>query len=69
MEVFIDGKKLVKKTKPKSIGIDLLIKIKDSLEHDIEFIISRNESLTEYTIKNEIRQLLFKYGHEHKKRT
>ena len=69
MEVFIDGKKLVKKTKPKSIGIDLLIRIKDSLEHDIEFIISRNEFLTEYTIKNEIRQLLFKYGHEHKKRT
>ena len=40
-----------------------------SLEHDIKFIISRNESLTEYTKKNEISQLLFKYQHGHKERT
>ena len=54
-------------TEPKSIRIDLPVKINESLEHDIKFIVSLNESLTEYTMKSEISQLLFKYGHEHKK--
>ena len=38
-----------------------------SLEHDLKFIISCNETLAEYAIENEIRQLCFKYGHGHKK--
>ena len=69
MGVYIDNNKLVIITQPKSVCVDLPIKINRSLEHDIESIVSRNESLTEYTIKNEIRPLLFKYGYEHKKRT
>ena len=52
-------------TEPKSIRINLPIKINESVENAIEFIVSRNKSLTEYTIKNEIKELLFKYGHEH----
>ena len=69
MRVYNYDNKLVIIMQPKSICINLSIKINISLEHDIKSIVSRNESLTEYTIKNEIRQLLFKYGHEHKRRT
>ena len=67
---FIDNKKLVIIAKPKSIQIDLPIKINKILEHDIKFIVIYNEYLTEYTKKRQdkIRQLLFKYEHEHKKR-
>ena len=54
MGVYIDGKKLVVITEPKPICINLLIKINKSLEHDIEFIVSRNEPVTEYTTKNKI---------------
>ena len=54
MGVYIDGKKLVVITEPKSICINLLIKINESPEHDIEFIVSRNEPVTEYTTKNKI---------------
>ena len=54
MGVYIDGKKLVVITEPKSICINLLIKINKSPEHDIEFIVSRNEPVTEYTTKNKI---------------
>ena len=50
MVIFIDGKNLLIVTKPK-IYIDLLIKINESLEHDIEFIVCCNECLIEYTIK------------------
>ena len=40
--------------------------------HEIDFIIKRNEFSAEHKIKNEIRQLLFKYLHgnhihEHRK--
>ena len=47
----------------------LPIKINKNLEHDTKSIISCNESFAEYAMKNEISQLLFKHGHEHKKRT
>ena len=69
MGVYIDDNKLVILVEPKSIRIDLTIKINKSLKHDIHirFIVSCYKSLTEYTIKNEISQLLFKYGHEHKR--
>ena len=60
MGVYNDGNKLVVITQPKSICIDLPIKITTSLEHGIEFIVSRNESLAGYAIKNMIRKLLFK---------
>ena len=56
-------------TEPKSICINLPIKINESVENAIKFIVSRNKSLTEYTIKNEIKELLFKYRHEHIKKT
>ena len=50
---------------------NLVIKINQSLKHDIKFIISCNESLAEHTRKNGIIQLLSKYGqeygHKHKK--
>ena len=68
MGLLTDGKKTcVIITKPKSIQIDLPVKINKSLQHDIKFIVIRNGYLIEYTNK-EIRQFLFKYGHEHKKR-
>ena len=71
MGVYIDDNKLVTLVEPKSIRIDLTIKINKNLKHDIHirFIVSCHKSLTEYTIKNEISQLLFKYGHEHKRRS
>ena len=37
-------------TEVKTICINLPIKINESLEHDIKFIISCNESLAKYTI-------------------
>ena len=42
------------------------------LNHDIDFIIKQNEFSAEHKIKNEIRQLFFKYQHgnhihEHRK--
>ena len=49
-------------TSRKIIRVDLPIKINKSLKHDIKFSASRNESIVEYTIKNKIIQLLFKYG-------
>ena len=55
-------------TEPKSIRINIPIKINESLEHDNKIIVNCNEYLTEYT-KKETSQLLLKYGHEHKKRT
>ena len=52
MGVFTDGNKLVIITKPKSIRIDLPIKINESIEDHIKYIVSRNKSLAEYAIKN-----------------
>ena len=66
MKIYIDDKNIVILTLPKSICINLTIKNNKSLEYDIKFIIGRNEFLSEFTIKNKIRQLLFKYGHEEK---
>ena len=60
MRIYIDYINLVIIILPKTVSIDLPIKINKILKHDIKFIISRNESLAEYTIKNKIRQLLFK---------
>ena len=69
MRVFIDGNEFVVITEPKSIRIDLAIKINKSIVDHIKFIVSPNKCLAEYPIKNEIWQLLFKYEHGHKKRT
>ena len=46
--------------------------IDKKLNHDIDFIIKQNEFSAEHKIKNEIRQLFFKYQngnhiHEHRK--
>ena len=72
MKIYIDDYKiLVIVVLPKTIRVDLPIKVKKSLKHEIKFIINLNESFAEYAIKNEISQLFFKYGyeyrHEHKK--
>ena len=67
MGVFTDDNKLVIIVEPKTVPIDLPLNINERLENDIKFNVSRNESLAEYAIKNEIRKLLFKYGHEHEK--
>ena len=40
-----------------------MMKINKILKRDINFVISHNEFLVEYTIKNKISQLLSKYGH------
>ena len=60
MRIYIDYINLVIIPLPKIIRVALPIKINKSLKRDIKFIISRNESLAEYTIKNKISQLLFK---------
>ena len=52
-----DYKNLVIITLPKTICVDLPIKINESLKNDIKFIVSRNESLAEYKIKKEIFRL------------
>ena len=65
MKINIDNyKNLMIVTSSKTICVNLLIKINQSLNHDIKFIISCNESLAEYTIKYEIILLLTKYEHE-----
>ena len=66
MRVYIDENELKIYAKPKFVHIDLPMKINESLGSNIKFIVSCNESLTEYSIKNEIKRLLFKYEHEHK---
>ena len=72
MKVYIDNYENVAKIiSPKTICVHLPIKINQSLNHDIKFTLSCNESLAEYTRKDEIIQLLLKYeheyGYEHKK--
>ena len=54
MGIYINDRKVVVITSPKSIRFDLEIEVNKSLNHEIEFIISRNESLTEYKVKNKI---------------
>ena len=68
MGVFFDENKLVIIEEPKTIHIDLHVKINENIENDIRYMVNRNESLADYAIKNQIRQLLFKYGYEHKKK-
>ena len=69
-KIFFDDKNHVI-ISPKTIYFDLPIEF-TSLEHEIKSMIARNESLTEYTTKNEISQLWLKYlhrndNHEHEK--
>ena len=70
-KIFFDDKNHVI-ISPKTIYFDLPKEFTKSLEHEIKSMITRNESLTEYTTKNEISQLLLKYldrndSHEHEK--
>ena len=51
VKIFIDDEKLVMITLPKTIRVDLSIKINWSLGRDMKFIVRRDESLPEYTIK------------------
>ena len=71
MRICIHDGIIVMITSPKTIRVSTPIKINESPKRDFKFIISCNESLAEYTIKNKIGQLLFKYGyeyaHEHEK--
>ena len=54
---------------PKAIRVNFPIKINESQKNHIKFIVSRNESLAECKIKNEICRLLYghEYVYEHKK--
>ena len=66
MTIYINNyENLVIIKSPKTICVDLPIKINQNLKHEIEFIVSCNESLAKYTIKDNIIQLLIKYGHEY----
>ena len=51
MVVYINDNNLVTIIKPKSINIDLLRKINESIKDHIKVIVSRNESLAEFTKK------------------
>ena len=52
MKIYIDdSKNLVVITSPKTIRVDLSIRIDESLKHDIKFTVSCHESLAEYKIK------------------
>ena len=63
MGIYINDNKLVLIMEPNSISIDSPVKINKYLENKIKFVVSRCEYLVGYPIKNEIRQLLCKYGH------
>ena len=52
MGIYINDKMLLIIASLKSILFYLPIKVNKSLEHETKFIISRNECLAEYTIKN-----------------
>ena len=54
MRIYINYKKLVIITSPKSIRFDFPIEVKKRLEHKIKFFISHNESLAAYLIKTRI---------------
>ena len=55
MGVFIDDNKFLIIAEPKTISINLPIKINESPENDIKLIISCNKSFAEFAIKNHIR--------------
>ena len=64
MGVYIeDNMVVIGKPKTFYFNFNLPKVIDKNVKDAIEFIIKRNESLAEHTIKNEIRQLLFKYKH------
>ena len=70
-KIFFDDKNHVI-ISPQTIDFDLPKEFIKSLVHEIKSTIIRNESLTEYTTKNKISQLLLKYlhrndSHEHEK--
>ena len=70
MKIYIDDYKiLIIVILPKTIRVDVPIKVNESLKLEIKFIVNLNESLAECAIKIEISQLFFKYQyeHEHKK--
>ena len=60
MGVHIGGNKLVVTTEPKEFHFNLPKNVNINLKHEIFFIINHNELLAEPTVKNEIRQLLFR---------
>ena len=71
IKTFFDDKNIFI-TSSINIPFDLSTKTIKSLRHETKFIISCNESLAKYIIKNEISQLLSKYNiendiHGHKK--
>ena len=66
MNIYIDGyKNLVIIIPAKAIRANLSIKINESLKYEIKIIVSCNESLIQYKIKNNICGLLYglEYGH------
>ena len=58
MGVGIADNKLVSTTEPKTIHLDLHKDVDNNLKNETDSNIKHNESLPEYTIKNDIRQLL-----------
>ena len=72
MGTHIVDNKLVMSTEPKSFRFDLPKIADNKFNQEIYSIIKHNKSLSEQTIKNEVRQLLSKYKyenniHEHRK--
>ena len=66
MKIKIDDyENLVKTISPKTIPIDLPVKINERLNHDIDFVVNCNRFLGEYTIKIKIHLLLFRFGHKY----
>ena len=61
MKIYTDDERLIMITLPKTVRVDLSIKINRHLKQDKKFIARRNEYLPEYTIKSKIIQLLFNY--------
>ena len=64
MMIFFENKKLSIAISSKTVRFDSSIEINKSIGNQIKSIKSHNESLAEYTIKNNVTQLFFKYGHE-----
>ena len=68
MKVYIDDYiNLATATSPKTILVNLSIKINGSLKHDIEINVSHNESLVQYKIIKEICGLLYEHEYEDEK--
>ena len=72
MRIIIKNIMLVIVTEPKTIDFDLPKDFKNSLNHEIDFIIKHYEFLAEHTIKSKITLIFSKYKHgsnihEHRK--